>query len=193
MPQGAVLPAGTELRSLLGTEDQTNCEFRTAHEVQMLPIEIADAEYIASPGAVAALGLPEQRGVRAAIRMRLRTTGEAPFNKLALDRLVLFPRRRRRARGCGCTSSCWPTWRQSTCVRPSGRCRGRSGCRTVRSARWVSIRMRRCCRACRSRSTATGCCRNTTRCRSGSCSSSLAGWIARWSAAPARSWRSCCC
>jgi type VI secretion system protein ImpG len=72
MAQGAVLPAGTELRSLLGTEDQTNCEFRTAHEVQMLPIEIADAEYIASPGAVAALGLPEQRGVRAAIRSRER-------------------------------------------------------------------------------------------------------------------------
>ncbi len=90
MPQGAVLPAGTELRSLLGTEDQTNCEFRTGHEVQMLPIEIADAEYIASPGAVAALGLPEQRGVRAAIRIRLRTTGEATFNKLALDRLVVF-------------------------------------------------------------------------------------------------------
>ncbi|HET6235195.1 MAG TPA: type VI secretion system baseplate subunit TssF [Acetobacteraceae bacterium] len=89
-PQGALLPAGTELRSLLGTEDQTNCEFRTAHEVQMLPIEIVDAEYIASPGAVAALGLPEQRGVRAAIRIRLRTTGEAPFNKLPLDRLVLF-------------------------------------------------------------------------------------------------------
>ena len=90
MPQGAMLPAGTELRSLLGTEDQTNCEFRTAHDVQMLPIEIVDAEYIASPGAVAALGLPEQRGVRAAIRIRLRTTGEAPFNKLALDRLALF-------------------------------------------------------------------------------------------------------
>jgi type VI secretion system protein ImpG len=90
MPQGAMLPAGTELRSLLGTEDQTNCEFRTAHDVQMLPIEIVDAEYIASPGAVAALGLPEQRGVRAAIRIRLRTTGEAPFNKLALDRLAVF-------------------------------------------------------------------------------------------------------
>jgi type VI secretion system protein ImpG len=90
MAQGAVLPAGTELRSLLGTEDQTNCEFRTGHEVQLLPIEIADAEYIASPGAVAALGLPEQRGVRAAIRIRLRTTGEASFSKLALDRLVVF-------------------------------------------------------------------------------------------------------
>jgi type VI secretion system protein ImpG len=90
MPQGALLPAGTMLRSLLGTEDQTNCEFRTAHEVQLLPVEIADAEYIASPGAVTALGLPEQRGVRAAIRIRLRMTGEGSFDKLAMDRLTLF-------------------------------------------------------------------------------------------------------
>jgi type VI secretion system protein ImpG len=90
MPQGALLPAGTELRSLLGTEEQTNCEFRTAHPVQLLPIEIADAEYIASPAAVAALGLPEGRGVKAAIRLRLRATGEVPFAKLALARLPLF-------------------------------------------------------------------------------------------------------
>jgi type VI secretion system protein ImpG len=90
LPEGAWLPAGTELRSLLGTEDQTNCEFRTAHAVQLLPIELAEASYIASPAAVAALGLPEQRGVKAAIRLRLRATGEAPMAKIALDRLPLF-------------------------------------------------------------------------------------------------------
>src|SRR6202030_3024162 len=48
-PAGVELPAGLELRSLLGTEDQTNCEFRTAHAVRLLPVEIADADYIASP------------------------------------------------------------------------------------------------------------------------------------------------
>ncbi len=74
-PEGALLPAGTELRCLLGTEDQTNCEFRTAHPVQLLPIELAEAEYIGSPAAVAALGLPDRRGVKAAIRLRLRTRG----------------------------------------------------------------------------------------------------------------------
>ncbi len=89
-PKGAMLPRGTELRSLLGTEDQTNCEFRTAHPVHLLPIELVDAEYIGSPAAVAALGLPDQRGVKAAIRLRLKTTGEAGFDKLALDRLPLF-------------------------------------------------------------------------------------------------------
>jgi type VI secretion system protein ImpG len=90
MPQGVALPRGTELRSLLGTEDQTNCEFRTGHAVQLLPIELAEAEYIGSPAALAALGLPEQRGVKAAVRLRLRATGEAPFAKLALARLTFF-------------------------------------------------------------------------------------------------------
>ncbi len=90
VPQGVALPPGTELRSLLGTEDQTNCEFRTAHPVQLLPIELTEAEYIASPAALTALGLPEQPGVKAAIRLRLRATGEAPFARMALERLPLF-------------------------------------------------------------------------------------------------------
>ena len=90
MPEGVLLPAGTELRSLLGTEDQTNCEFRTAHPVQLLPIELVEAEYTGSAAAVAALGLPDRKGVKAAIRLRLRVTGEMAFDKLALDRLVFF-------------------------------------------------------------------------------------------------------
>jgi type VI secretion system protein ImpG len=89
-PQGVLLPRNTELHSLLGTEDQTNCEFRTAHPVQLLPIELTDAEYIGSPAAVAALGLPEQRNVKAAIRLRLKALGEVPFAKIALENLPLF-------------------------------------------------------------------------------------------------------
>jgi type VI secretion system protein ImpG len=89
-PQGMVLPAGTALRSLLGTEDQTNCEFRTAHPVQMLPIEIVEADYIASGAAVAALGLRERGAVKAAIRLRLRGTGDAPIAALTLQELPLF-------------------------------------------------------------------------------------------------------
>jgi type VI secretion system protein ImpG len=90
-PSGVELPAGLELRSLLGTEDQTNCEFRTAHAMRLLPIDVAEADYIGSSAAVAALGLPEQPNVRAAIRLRLRTTSpELPVGKLALDRLSFF-------------------------------------------------------------------------------------------------------
>ncbi len=90
VPEGVLLPPGTELRSLLGTEDQTNCVFRTGHPVQLLPIEVAEAEYVGSAATVAAMGLPDRRGVKAAIRLRLRVTGDMPFNKLALERLPFF-------------------------------------------------------------------------------------------------------
>lgn len=90
MPGGVELPRGTELRSVLGTEDQTNCQFLTARPVQMLPIEIAGADYIGSAAAVAALDLPDQPGVKAAIRLRLRTTGDIPISKLGLEALPLF-------------------------------------------------------------------------------------------------------
>jgi type VI secretion system protein ImpG len=90
LPQGFTLPAGTALRSLLGTQDQTNCEFRTGHAVHLLPIEMTEAEYISSAAAVAALGLPEQRGVKAAIRLRLKAAGDLAFNKIGLEKLTLF-------------------------------------------------------------------------------------------------------
>ncbi len=90
LPLGVQLPAGLELRSLLGTEDQTNCEFRTAHPLRLLPIEVVEAEYIASAAAVSALGLPDQPNTRAAIRLRLRTTGDMPISKLGLEKLSFY-------------------------------------------------------------------------------------------------------
>ena len=89
-PVGVDLPAGLELRSLLGTEDQTNCEFRTAHKLRLLPIEVVEAEYIGSPAAVATLGLPDQPNTRAAIRLKLRTFGNIPISKLALETLSFY-------------------------------------------------------------------------------------------------------
>ena len=89
-PAGVLLPAGTELRSVLGTEDQTNCVFRTAHPVHMLPIDLVEAEYIAAAGAVAALSVPGAARAKSAVRLRLRTHGGMPFTKVALDHLSIF-------------------------------------------------------------------------------------------------------
>jgi type VI secretion system protein ImpG len=90
-PQGVELPAGLEMRSLLGTEDQTNCEFRTAHPIRLLPIDVVEADYIASPAAVAALGLPEDSRAKAAIRLKLKTLGtDMPMGKVTLDKLTFF-------------------------------------------------------------------------------------------------------
>ncbi len=88
-PAGVMLPAGTELRSLLGTEDQTNCVFRTGHPLRLLPIELVEAEYFGTPSAVAVLGL-DSDGAKAAIRLRLRSMGGIPIAKIALERLSLY-------------------------------------------------------------------------------------------------------
>src|SRR3954468_18490081 len=46
---GFVVPRGTSLRSRLGT-GSTACEYRTAHDVKLLPIEIVSADYSALLG-----------------------------------------------------------------------------------------------------------------------------------------------
>ena len=94
----AALPAGRRrcrpapsCAACSGTEDQTNCEFRTAHAIHLLPIEVAEAEYIARPG--------RRRGARSA-RAGERQGGDpaAPAHhgrrcrsrKLALERLSFY-------------------------------------------------------------------------------------------------------
>jgi type VI secretion system protein ImpG len=56
----------------------------------LLPVELTEAEYIGSAAALAAFKLMEQPGVKAAIRLRLKTTGGVPFSKLNLEKLPLF-------------------------------------------------------------------------------------------------------
>lgn len=90
LADGFKIPRGTAMRSLLGKGDQTACEYRTAHDVTLWPIEVAELEYLASPGAVATLGIGEIQGAPAAIRLRLKTTGDIPFSKLPLDRLTCY-------------------------------------------------------------------------------------------------------
>ena len=88
--EGFVVPRGSALRSRLGKGDQTPCEYRTAHDVTLWPLELAEAEYLGSTAAVAALGISDLNGVKAGIRWRLRCTAGLTFDKLALDRLPFF-------------------------------------------------------------------------------------------------------
>ncbi|HCK80358.1 MAG TPA: type VI secretion system baseplate subunit TssF [Candidatus Competibacter sp.] len=91
LDQGFVIPRGSELRSLLGKGDQTPCEYRTAHEVTLWPVELTEVQYFAGKEPVALLDLPDLNKVRAGIRLRLRTTLPGlSFDKLALERLTLF-------------------------------------------------------------------------------------------------------
>jgi type VI secretion system protein ImpG len=92
LADGSVVPRDTVMKTLLGKGEQTPCEYRTAHDVTLWPLELVDAEYIGSTAAVIALGVTELQGVRAAIRLKLKTTGVLTFDKLALDSLPLYLR-----------------------------------------------------------------------------------------------------
>lgn len=99
-PEGFTIPRGTVLKSGLGPGEQTRCEFRTAHELRLWPVEIAEASYLANPSAIPqavhdALAARQKAGARlpqakAAIRLRLRGTGGQALNQLGLDSLPVF-------------------------------------------------------------------------------------------------------
>ena len=90
LAQGFRVPRGTVLRSLLGRGEQTVCEYRTAHDVTLWPLELTGAEYTSYVGDLGDLDLP--RRARAALRLQLRTTGGLKLSDLALDELTLFVR-----------------------------------------------------------------------------------------------------
>lgn len=87
---GYRLPRHTPLRSVLPEGQQTPCQFRTAADVLLWPVEIAEAEYIDGRGALVAAGVALGAEARAAIRLRLRRAGGLPLGELPMDRLTLF-------------------------------------------------------------------------------------------------------
>lgn len=89
---GFKVPRGTALHSQLGKAEQTACEFRTAHDVTLWPVELVEARYFACGGQVAGVDLSRLGPVNAALRLRLRTGGGLAFSDLALDQLPLHMR-----------------------------------------------------------------------------------------------------
>jgi type VI secretion system protein ImpG len=83
---------GAPMRSVLGKDDATACEYRTAHEVTLWPIELAEAKFFTHGGRIDGVDARLPANVKAGLRLRLRTTNGAPFSKLGLDRLTLHLR-----------------------------------------------------------------------------------------------------
>jgi type VI secretion system protein ImpG len=83
---------GAPMRSVLGKDDATACEYRTAHELTLWPIELVEAKFFTNGGTIAGVEARVPAHVKAGLRLRLRTTNGAPFRKLGLDRLTLHLR-----------------------------------------------------------------------------------------------------
>lgn len=92
---GFSIPRDTALRSQIAKGEQTACEYRTAHALQLWPLEIAKFEYLSTLAAVSSHGLADGKylnSTKAAFRIVLRTTAGVTFSQLALNKLPLYLR-----------------------------------------------------------------------------------------------------
>ncbi len=89
---GYQVPRGSSMRSVLGKDDVTACEYRSAHALTLWPVELAEARFFTHGGSIAGVEANLPPGVKAGLRLRLRTTNGAPFNTLALQQLDLHLR-----------------------------------------------------------------------------------------------------
>ncbi|MFC3653425.1 type VI secretion system baseplate subunit TssF [Dyella humi] len=89
---GYTVARNTALRSLIANDDRTACEYRTAHDVTLWPLELVEAKYFETPAAIAAAGVPIPAGktVRAGLRLKFIITAGAQANMLAMDELPVF-------------------------------------------------------------------------------------------------------
>jgi type VI secretion system protein ImpG len=84
------VPRGTTLHALSTTDDATGCEFRTAHDVTLLPIEIATAGYFSFAPDLQLNSLPFAQRIKGGLRIRLKTTAGVKLEQTRLDRLCFY-------------------------------------------------------------------------------------------------------
>ncbi len=87
---GFTVPRGTPMHSALSPEDATPCEFRTAQDVTLWPVEIASASYFSFAPDLPLNALPVAARIRGGVRLRLRTTAGLKFRQVAIDQLCLY-------------------------------------------------------------------------------------------------------
>ncbi|MFO1272935.1 MAG: type VI secretion system baseplate subunit TssF [Rubrivivax sp.] len=86
---GHRIARGSSLTGQPGKAGATACEFRTAHDLTLWPLEIAQVEYFSHAADLPLTALPDWRRYRSGLRLRLRTTAGVDFSKLALEDLRL--------------------------------------------------------------------------------------------------------
>ncbi len=90
LARGVTVRRGSAMRAQLQRGQDTACEFRTAHDVTLWPLEVAAAEYFLHAPDLPIARSPFAQSVRAGLRVRLRVTAGLRFADLPLDRLQFF-------------------------------------------------------------------------------------------------------
>ena len=91
LENGFVIPRDTVLRSVIGKDNQTACEYRSGQAVTLWPVTIDEADYYARD--IRDLRPPQVAGTpKAAIRIRLESPPDIPFAQFGLDDLTFYIR-----------------------------------------------------------------------------------------------------
>lgn len=90
LAQGVTIARGSSICSQLGKGDSSACDFRTAQDVVLWPIEITTAEYFSYAPDLPLTTLPVAKRIKGGVRLRLRTTAGLTFDQLSLNDLRVF-------------------------------------------------------------------------------------------------------
>lgn len=85
-----VVPRGATMQGTTVGDERTSCEFRTAHDVTLWPIEIAAASYFSFAPDLPLNSLPMTERVKGGVRLKLRTRNGMRFSQLPLNRLTFY-------------------------------------------------------------------------------------------------------
>jgi type VI secretion system protein ImpG len=90
LASGVRVARGSTMQSTLASGDVTACEFRTAQDVTLWPIEVVSASYFSFAPDLPLTSLPIAQRIKGGLRLRLRTMAGVTWSQLALDRLPLY-------------------------------------------------------------------------------------------------------
>ncbi|PWV64781.1 type VI secretion system baseplate subunit TssF [Plasticicumulans acidivorans] len=92
LAKGFTVARGASLKSVLGKNEATACDYRSGQPVTLWPLELTDAEYFGNVTAVLGPAASSAPRARAGLRLRLRVTAGLKFEELTLERLPLYLR-----------------------------------------------------------------------------------------------------
>lgn len=90
LSEGFVVERDTALRSQIGRSEQTACEFRTRQKTTLWPLEVEQAQFLATRGDVAALGVRPPDETRSGLRLTFRAKAGLTMGEIQLDELEFF-------------------------------------------------------------------------------------------------------
>jgi type VI secretion system protein ImpG len=90
LARGFSVKRGSALHSDTVRGQNTRCEFRTAHDVTLWPVEIDAVQYFTHAPDLPIAHLPPARQVRGGLRIRLKASAGLKFSQLPMDQLSFY-------------------------------------------------------------------------------------------------------